>query len=273
MNRNSKSKARRGRRQGNKTANNAPTVVRGPSVLTDMKLHLPTFPPQFRRMLRYSEVSLNLSSGAAGIGATYFFSANGAYDPNITGSGHQPLNFDQMMLNYEHYTVVTAKIHIEASNVADYGEHVCVGLYLSPDTTSITDVSRLMENGLLVYKHLTPIGGNVATGAVYADNQVQKLDLGCNVMTYFGRHRSPRELLQDTQLAGDASANPAEQVYFGVLIFDPTTTNVVGANFIVNIEFDIIFWEPRKVTQSLARPLEAKKTSVKKAFRTLTTNS
>lgn len=48
----------------------------------------------FKSHNRYVEGFIDLNPGALGSNAPYTFSANGLYDPNITGSGHQPIGFD-----------------------------------------------------------------------------------------------------------------------------------------------------------------------------------
>jgi len=251
MPKNLKPKRRGSRRfpKSNRTLANSPTSATISSPLQEMKYHTPLFPPRFRKTLRYAEVGLAHSSGAAGIGATYFFAANGLYDPNITGAGHQPMGFDQMMLMYNHYTVVSSKITIEANNAGAYGLFPAFGIYLSPDTTNISDPARMMENGLMVYKRLSAIGGNGATGAVYS-RDLPALTLGCDVSSYFARDKKKRELVEDSQLSGTSAANPAELVYFGVYCFDYTAVAVVNINFIANMIFDVIFWEPKKLTSS-----------------------
>jgi len=73
------------------------------------------FPPKFKKRLVYSETSLTVAS-TSGSSNSYFFSANGLFDPNTTGTGHQPMGFDQMMLMYEQYTVFASKITVEFIN-------------------------------------------------------------------------------------------------------------------------------------------------------------
>ncbi len=52
------------------------------------------------------QTSGTLNPGVAGVAAIQVMTANGLYDPDITGVGHQPRGFDQIMALYNHYTVV-----------------------------------------------------------------------------------------------------------------------------------------------------------------------
>jgi len=83
-----------------------------------------------------------------------------------------------------------------------------------------------------------------------AFSPVMRLSLNCNIPAYFGRNRNVRSLLDDDNLFGTVAANPSEQVYYGLITYDPTLVANTSTDFTVVIEYDVIFWEPRKLTQS-----------------------
>lgn len=233
-------RSRRQNRQKQRTSQTPATKQHGLTAHADLRFNTPLFPPRFKKKLFYCENGIG-STSSAGLCTTYFFSANGMFDPNVTGTGHQPMGFDQMMLMYEQYSVTSAKISVtfvnaSASNILD-----SVGLYLSPDTTNITVISRLLENGNIVWTTLMP---------VFLIGSVKTLSLEVDIATYFGKNLNKRAITLDSDLYGTAAANPNEQCYFGLLSFDPTGTNVVTTDFVVEIEYEAIFWEPRKLTQS-----------------------
>jgi hypothetical protein len=231
----SKSKTNKFRHKG------SPTESKGESAMVAIRHITPLFPTRFRQELVYVENGLVATSGAGGIAGSYFFSANGLYDPNATGTGHQPLGFDQMMLMYEQYTVFASRISVRAINGSASNVQGGFGLYLNPDTTNITTISQIMENGLITWTTLTPI-------SVYGSHAT--LNLNCDISSYFGRNKNQRELVEDVTLSGTAAGNPTEQVYFGLVSFDPVGGNVVSIDIIVTIIYDVFFWEPRKLTQS-----------------------
>jgi len=152
------------------------------------------------------------------------------------------MGFDQMMLFYNHYTVTSSKITITIVNTTAAAQYAAACLYLSPDTTSITNAGRLMENGLLRWRVLQPTGSN--------SSSVATLSLNCDVAMYFGRDKKRREIVEDVNLSGTAAANPVEQVYFVIGAFDPFGATAMTTFFTVNLEFTAIFWEPKEVTQS-----------------------
>lgn len=71
---------------------------------------LTPFPGMVIKRHRYIETITVATAGGAGIHQSYTFSANSTYDPNITGTGHQPLFRDEMAANYQNYTVLKSYI-------------------------------------------------------------------------------------------------------------------------------------------------------------------
>jgi len=197
--------------------------------------HTPLFPISKWGKLPYYDQN-SFSTGALTAGG-YVFSANGMFDPNITGVGHQPMGFDQMMLFYEHYTVTQAKITVNFYNT-DADDSVIVGILIAPDATINTNFSALNENGMLVKRWLnnaTGNSGNKTTLTIQAD--IAKIN---------GR----KDLIDDDIFRGDVAANPTEQSYIHLFAYNHVSVNVVTVAFEVTIEYVAKFTEPRKMTQS-----------------------
>jgi len=191
-----------------------------------------------RRRLFYYDYGLN-RSGVAGAPTNYIICANGLFDPNITGTGHQPMGFDQMMLVYTSYTVLRSKISLVVYN-STTSVAVRAGVFLAPDATAMTDPSRIMENGLVTTKVIPSI--NTA-------GYIQSFALDCDVVKYFGRPAGT-SVVNDALLAGTAAANPTEGVYFNLTAWDPFGASNFSVYMDVVVEYDAVFWEPRKLTVS-----------------------
>jgi len=215
-----------------------PTADRGRTAMRDLQFSTPIFPITTRRKTMYHD-SVTITSTAGAVGR-YFFSANGLFDPNITGTGHQPLGFDQLMLLYEQCTCVFSKISVVFINNAT-GFYTRCAVSLCPDTTALSDKDEIMENGLIKTLILSPI--SVA-------GSCKTISLDCSMTSYFGRKRSVRELLDDNALYTTVAANPTEQVYFCLNVWDPTAANTATVAAEVIIEYDAIYWEPRKLAVS-----------------------
>jgi len=197
---------------------------------------LPLFGLKTRRMLRYEE-SLTLTGSANNVYA-YVFSANGCYDPNITGTGHQPMGFDPMMLLYDHYTCVRSRMILHAWNtLATQPIKIGIAMISGPSDYS-TNYQTNIENGQMVYATLAPAG---ASGAFV--RLEQKADLAAL--------NGVQQLLDSHDMRGDSANNPAEQTYYAIEIWNPQSATVAIAYVDVIIEYDCVFTEPRADVQSL----------------------
>ncbi len=208
----------------------------------EVKTQVPLFPISARQpSLKYYAYAQAVSA-VVGQAGTAFFSANGCYDPDITGTGHQPMGFDQMMLMYEQYVVVRSKITCTFTT----DSIACrVAIYLSPDAVALTDPSRLVENGLLVSTFIDAAAASGGSG-----QRQKQLTASVDIRKYFGRGRGPRDIINDPDLNGGIASNPAEQVYFGVAVWDMNAAAAVGVFFDALIEYDTFFTEPKKLTTS-----------------------
>jgi hypothetical protein len=244
-------KSRKSRMPGK---NLSATASRGATPLQYALFKTPLFPAVVhQRGQLYYEPGLAVTCLATGAASnSYFFIANGMYDPNITGTGHQPMGFDQMMSLYEQACVVRSKITVTFNPTWN----MRVAVFLNPDTTVITSALQLMENGYCTTKSVT---GN----ATQILQNMPSLTLSCDVAKYFGR-RSSREMQDDNQLQTTAASNPTEGVYFGITSWfghdNPGSNKEVY--FDVLIEYDAIYWEPKKESVSVASKSEAKDPSV-----------
>lgn len=202
------------------------------------ELWAPVFPARISRRLRYStNVQLVSASGAV---ATHVFSANGAYDPDITGAGHQMMGFDQMMLSYNHYVVTSSKITCTFKNTSS--TLPTVSIFVGASATPITVIDQIVEYGTLTRDTLEFKG---VTG------DVKTLDAYCSIKKIQGVD----DVVDVQDLQGNAAANPAEQSYFHVQCWDAAAASST-INVDVMLEMNIIFKEPRVLSTSLVKAIE-----------------
>lgn len=79
------------------------------------------------------------ASGVAGHSSYYAFRANSTYDPDYTGTGHQPNFRDECAATYIYYTVLAAKITVTYPNQDSDSQLMGVFVddyYLTEDTAS-----------------------------------------------------------------------------------------------------------------------------------------
>lgn len=197
------------------------------------------FPPQSTTVkLRYiEENNLNVTT----IPEYYTYSANGLFDPNITGVGHQPMGYDQLTSMYNRYIVMGGKIEIDFwSQSLDQLYGVYVGVKLDDDTSFIQDCATLQESSNVRYKWMSMQGDN---------SQSRK-----KVVMYF----SPKKMAKvknifDNRgnLGAAVGANPTEQYYWH--IWAGTTNDNTDLNAIyyrARITYIVQFDERKDVASS-----------------------
>jgi hypothetical protein len=172
-----------------------------------------------------------------GILNAYFFRANGLYDPNQTGVGHQPMGFDDLMTKYKHYCVKYSRITVNARNADTDGVYRW-GIAILPTTTPPSDASVATELGNGVQ--------GLITQNVYSVGMTGQLSIDCDVGRYFG----VKDVTGEADLAGNASNNPADEVYFCIWIECDTGYQGSGVIFNVVIDYTAKFQERAIMAQS-----------------------
>lgn len=192
----------------------------------------------FGRVLKmkmpYYEQQIDLNPGLGGV-AWYHFSANGLYDPNVTGTGHQPLGFDQVMPMYDHYTVIGAKITVTAYNSDSVYPQV-IGIKMADDILSTNNLGQVIENGDVVYTTVMP----------YRTDQGQTtLTRKVGIKKFFKKN------ISSSEFSGTVSSNPTEQVYFAIFVANMNPSFDSGSvNLSVRIDYIALFREPKLLGQS-----------------------
>lgn len=209
----------------------APGPAYGASSISGMVVRsLPLFGYVKRAKVQYYQ-NVSVASGASTAGA-YVFSANGLYDPDVSGTGGQPMGFDQMMSFFNHYTVTGAKITVIAQTNST-SLRSTIGLLVSGSSTATTSIQQLVENGDCQFYVLSYAGqfGGTCT-------MTRRLNVG--------RFQSVADVMDDPSMRGDAASNPAEQAYFHIVCWNAASATTISVDCQVLIEYDAVFHEPRK---------------------------
>lgn len=191
------------------------------------------FPKQLRTKLRYVE-SGSITT-AAGFPGTHQWTCNGLFDPNITGTGHQPMYFDQLAAIYNHYTVLKSKITVYMINTAS--TNAFGGLYIEDDTTiTPTRSDSMCEQNSSAFRMISSVGQ--ATNPVVFTKS-------WDAVQAFG----PNPLANDN-LQGSSAANPTEQQYYTVFTGDIAASAVTSVNLLVVIEYETVWDELKNIVGS-----------------------
>lgn len=197
----------------------------------------PLFKARTKHMMLpyYSNSSLSVPS--TGLAVSYVYSANGLYDPDISGTGTQPTGFDQMMVFYEQYTVFQATIVVTFRNFSASIAPV-VFLAVRADTPNISSVEQVMSTGNTISTTLLP--ANTA-------GSLKELRMTVRVASFLGFD----DLMDSNVARGDIASNPAEGVFFHVGAFYNEALVAGIVQFQTRITYDAVFSEARVITPSL----------------------
>lgn len=172
---------------------------------------------------------------AAGLFGSYIFSANGLYDPNISGTGHQPYAFDTLMQMYNHYIVLGSKIRVTAFQVTG-GAPFTLGIKLDDDGIGTGALlTELMEQPDV--KRVYSI--DTTKPAIVTKTFSAKKQFGTKFIT------------GDDAYRGSVTANPSEGSNFIVYVGPINETSDLGSiACVAEIEYIVKFIEPKTLAQS-----------------------
>lgn len=139
--------------------------------------------------------------GTSGVFAAHSFSCNSLYDPDATGTGHQPLYRDQMQNLYNHYVVIGSRAQISFIPTSGTYGSAAVGCFINDDQTlTTTSFPAAIEQSIGKYKYVT-----------YNNSSPSSFSLNWSAKKVFGG-----SILANTELQGTATTNPLEQQFFTV---------------------------------------------------------
>lgn len=169
------------------------------------------------------------------------FWANGIFDPDYTGTGHQPFGHDQWALLFNHYVVIGSKITcIITPSATGTTMPVVATLALTDDNTySVTNATLMCEQNRTRYKLIQP---------------------SSNKPVYMSKTFSPKKFYNITdvkdnlqRIGATFGGSPVDGAFFAVII-SPTDPNVTdnppSFNVWVTIDYIVSLSEPKELAQS-----------------------
>lgn len=186
-------------------------------------------------LLYTSDVGITLVSVGTNPG-THIFSLNSLFDPDLTGGGHQPRGFDQIMTMYDHYTVINTKVRIDAhNNETNRGAYIVATL--RDNNISASNYTDYTESLNSQWKIL----GIESSGS--AD---KVLALNINPNQFLGRSHP----LSDPDLKGGITSAPKEEAFVHISAMGIDQFTACSVNVMVTLSYTVIFTEPKQPVQS-----------------------
>lgn len=184
--------------------------------------------------LRYCE-TVNLAPGAGFI-SSHVFRANGIYDPNETGTGHQPMGMDELMVNYNHFTVIGSKITVTFTGTTN--TYVCGISTNAAKTDTVTSAQEAKERQRTVYR-VVPSNVGGAGKAILSKKFSSKKFFHC------------KAIVGESQYKGSSAGDPSEGAFYYVWAgSDDGTTATQTIQASCHIEYLVVFSEPKTIGQS-----------------------
>jgi len=184
---------------------------------------------KMRCEMTYCEYGVTLNGGA-GSAAPYVFAANGLNDPNITGVGHQPMGFDQLMELYNQYTVLGGIIKVTFDNT-DTALSQLIGITFKDTATTTADPRQYIEWGNTTWTTVAPLAGGSSSKTLTHKFDVAKF--------------AGQEIADEQNFTGTKTSNPDNTLH---LIIWAAAANAVGdpAAVVANVEimYDVILKSP-----------------------------
>lgn len=165
-------------------------------------------PSQLKTQLLYGA-----RESVTGLFGNHVYTGNGLFDPDISGVGHQPRGFDQLMALYDHYTVQRVKVELRFINAGgdntEFGVMYCLAADGSGPPTTISDILEHQNAKIVPYNW----EGNATVRTL-----TKEFDTSTNLSTK-----------DYSVLRGDASSNPTEQyfVHFGCVGTGGSSNSVI----------------------------------------------
>lgn len=123
-------------------------IVRAPSGMPD----------RLRVKLRYSQY-ISLVDLVGGVVVQNVFQGNSCYDPDTTGTGHQPYCYDQWSNLFRKYMVSGAQIKVSFNALTTNTKSVWVAIQAKTTSAPTTTVSAANERAYIRDAVLQPSGG------------------------------------------------------------------------------------------------------------------
>lgn len=185
---------------------------------------------QMRCEFTYAECGVVLNPGVAGGAASFVFAANGLYDPNISGGGHQPMGYDQMMGLYNQYIVIGGYIKVTFSNT-DATNSQMIGVILKDSPTTSTDPRSYIEWGNGVWSSIAP-----RTGGPSEKTMIHKFDIA---------KYANQDIFNEQSFTGSVASNPANTLHLIIWACpSDNATDSAQVNCNVEICYDTIVRSP-----------------------------
>ncbi len=178
-------------------------------------------PRSFRTTFRYYE-QINLSSNSTPF--IYVFRGNQPFDPNQTGTGSQPVGWDNFLTFYNSSFCVGSRIEIFISNGISAVTQIKLVPTIASNSLTSYDQASLFPNAKTLILDGTSRGGNSYGKIVH---QMSTLDMFSSGF--------------DRDFVASGNAAPAKNFFWTIAMQSSDQATLLTLNLQVTVYYDIIF--------------------------------
>jgi len=189
---------------------------------------------RFPTKLRYCD-NYQISIATAGVPSYQVWMVNSLFDPDVTGTGHQPMYFDQLAAMYLNYTVYKCVITVRIVPKDTYPITCCLLSGQANDFSTYT-MEAIREQKL------------AKTRLVAGQYNAITMRKTVNIAKILGKTNDA--ILNDNVYNTSVGSNPGDAVYCALIVDDTNLTSATGVYVEVDLEYHCIFTQLKDVGQS-----------------------
>jgi hypothetical protein len=194
-------------------------------------------PDRFVTHMKYSTL-VTLTTSGIGIPAYWAFRMNSIFDPDLSGTGHQPLSHDEFTPFYTKYTVTGMSYVVTFSNQSTT-ESVDVVVVQRPNSNATTVIDTAMESAFSQKGVIGPeVGGN-AIRVFRGNASIAKV-----------RGVPAFKVLNDNDYSALIGANPVTVPTLQIFAMDQPGTVVTTIYARVELTYHVQLYDRKVLTQS-----------------------
>lgn len=195
------------------------------TTLVNRALH--PIPSRFITKMKYSEFINTDTFG------DYAFNLNSIFDPNRTGTGHQPYAFDTLATLYNRYRVISCGYRLQVAG--DANTAICMSAIPTNELFAPSTISEVRENPRAKY-----IQQNVGASSVTLSNK-------CYIPSLVGRTKS--QYMADDRYQALVTGSPQELAILNIKT-NNTADQAFPTKVQVLLEFSVEWFDIKQLGQS-----------------------
>ncbi len=191
------------------------------------------FAENYRVRLRYCDRVQLTTAGSVNTATTYSFRLGSLFDPDYTGTGHQPYQYDQLTTVYNKYVVEKVDFRVRFRQVASSPiTSLWCGYSLLTDTNANASangdtLNEIRERSTALVAPLAAVN-NKANFQTWSGSVVLRQLFGVTEMQYYG---------DQEDFAAIYNANPSRQCFLELCLMDPDS----GSSTTVEADVELVY--------------------------------